>query len=47
MFAKKVFLKILQNLQENTCTGVLFLIKLQDENCFKIHKKTRMLEPRF
>ena len=26
---KKVFLKILQNLQENTCTRVPFLIKLQ------------------
>ena len=26
---KKVFLKILQNLQENTCIGVSFLIKLQ------------------
>ena len=26
---KKVFLKILQNSQENTCVGVSFLIKLQ------------------
>ena len=26
---KKVFLKISQNLQENTCTRVPFLIKLQ------------------
>ena len=26
---KKVFLKILQNLQESTCTKVSFLIKLQ------------------
>ena len=28
-FAKKVTLKVLQNSQENTCTGVSFLIKLQ------------------
>ena len=26
---KKVFLEILQNLQENTCVRVCFLIKLQ------------------
>ena len=28
-YMKKVFLKILQNSQENTCAGVSFLIKLQ------------------
>ena len=28
-YVKKVFLKILQNSQENTCTRVFFLIKLQ------------------
>ena len=37
---KKIFLKILQNLQENTCTRVSFLIKLQDfrlrHRCFPI-----------
>ena len=29
MFCEKVFLKIQQNLQENTCARVSFLIKLQ------------------
>ena len=29
VFCKKVFLKIFQNSQENTCVGVSFLIKLQ------------------
>ena len=29
VFYKKVFLKISQNSQENTCAGVSFLIKLQ------------------
>ena len=29
VFCKKVFLKILQNSQENTCTRVTFLIKLK------------------
>ena len=29
IFMKKVFLKISQNLQEDTCVGVSFLIKLQ------------------
>ena len=29
VFVEKVFLKILQNSQENTCTKVSFLIKLQ------------------
>ena len=29
VFCKKAVLKILQNLQENTCVGFSFLIKLQ------------------
>ena len=29
---QNVFLKLSQNLQENTCAGVSFLIKLQDSN---------------
>ena len=29
MFSKKMFLKISQNSQENTCAGVPFLIKFQ------------------
>ena len=37
---RKVFLKILQNSQENTCTRVLFLIKLQAEACNFIKKET-------
>ena len=31
--AKKVFLEILQNSQENTCSRVSFLIKLQASAC--------------
>ena len=34
-FVKKVFLKISQNLQENTCARVSFLIKLQVCNFIK------------
>ena len=30
---KKVFLRILQNSQKNTCAGASFLIKLQAETC--------------
>ena len=30
---KKMFLKILQNLQENICSGVSFLIKFQASGC--------------
>ena len=30
VFYKNIFLKILQNLQENTCVGVFFLINLQN-----------------
>ena len=39
---KKVFLKFLQNSQENTCARVSFLIKLQAEacNCNFIKKET-------
>ena len=37
---KKVFLKILQNSQENTCGRVSFLIKLQAEACNFIKKET-------
>ena len=36
---KKMFLEILQNLQENTCAS-LFLIKLQIEACNFIKKET-------
>ena len=36
---KKVFLQILQNLQENTCAGVSFLVKLQarGQRCFPVN----------
>ena len=37
---KKVFLKILQNLQESTCARVCFLIKLQASASNFIKKKT-------
>ena len=37
---KKVFLKISQNLQENTCARVSFLIKLQAPACTFIKKET-------
>ena len=36
---KKEFLTILQNSQENTCTGVSFLIKFQAETYNFIKKK--------
>ena len=35
--AKKVFLKMLQNSQENTCVGISFLIKLQARKIFVEH----------
>ena len=34
---KKMFLKILQNSQENTCARVSFLIKLQWHRCFPVN----------
>ena len=37
VLSKKVFLKILQNLQENNCTRVSFLIKLQATLIFSEH----------
>ena len=37
---KKVFLEISQNLQENTCARVSFLIKLQAGACKFIKKET-------
>ena len=37
---KKVFLKVLQNSQENTCARDSFLIKLQAETCNFISKET-------
>ena len=37
---KNVFLEILQNSQENTCTRVSFLIKLQTSACNFIKKET-------
>ena len=40
---KKVFSEISQNLQENTCARVSFLITLQR----KIHRKTPVLESLF
>ena len=38
--AKKMFLKILQNPQKNTCAGVSILINLQAEACNFIKKET-------
>ena len=38
--AKKMFVKVLQNSQENTCTRVSFLIKLQALACNFIKKET-------
>ena len=37
---KQVFLRILQNLRENNCAGVLFLVKLHAEK----FEKTPVLE---
>ena len=37
---EKVFLEILQNLQENTCARVSFLIKLRPKTCNFIKKET-------
>ena len=39
VFCKKVFLKISQNSQENTCTRASFLIKLQAPACSFIKKE--------
>ena len=39
-YIKKVFLKISQNSQENTCARVSFLIKLQASACNLIKKET-------
>ena len=39
VFCKKVFLKILQNSQENTGARVFFLIKLQASACNFIKKE--------
>ena len=39
-YVKRVFLNILQNLQENTCTRVSFSIKLQASACSCIKKET-------
>ena len=39
-YIKKVFLKILQNWQENTCARVSFLINLQASACNFIKKET-------
>ena len=37
-FCKKVFLKVLQNSQENTCARVSFLIELQAwHRCFPVN----------
>ena len=40
VICKKVFLEISQNSQENTCSRVSFLIKLQAEACSFIKKET-------
>ena len=40
VLSKKVFLKISQNSQENTCARVSFLIKLQASACNFITKET-------
>ena len=37
---KKVFLEISQNLQENTCASISFLIKLQVSTCNFVKKET-------
>ena len=37
---KKVLLKISQNSQENTCSRVSFLMKLQAKACYFIKKET-------
>ena len=39
-FVKKVLVEFLQNLQENTCARVSFLIKLQAQACNFIRKET-------
>ena len=39
VLSEKVFLEISQNLQENTCAGVSFLIKLYAEACNFIKKE--------
>ena len=44
---KKVFLKILQNSQENTCVGVSFLIKPQTCNFIKKETPTRVFSCEF
>ena len=42
-FMKKLFLKILQNLQENTCVRVFALIKLQAlKNTFFMEKSANI-----
>ena len=38
--AKKVFLEILENSQENICAKVIFLIKLQAKACNFVEKDT-------
>ena len=40
VFCEKVFLKFSQNLQENTCPRVSFLMKLQASACNFIKKDT-------
>ena len=45
--AKKVFLKISQNSQENTWVGVSFLIKLQACNFIKIETLAQVLPDEF
>ena len=42
--AKSKFLKILLNLQENTCATFVFLIKVLVENLIQIDKKTPVQE---
>ena len=39
-YVRKVFLEILQNSQENTCSRVSFLIELQASTCNVIKKET-------
>ena len=42
--AKKVFLKIFQNSQENTCARNSLLIKLQAEPCNNFFKKETLAQ---
>ena len=44
---KRVFLKTLQNSQENTCARMCFLIKLQAHNFIKTETLTQVFSCKF